>query len=149
MVDPATAAALAKMSVDFGKAMFGAIAAKRRANYVSKQLQEQDKMISIQWNRKATDEATKVIGTLGDRGIGFSGSSLDLVLDTSFDVLLQKQAQKRQIRAEIAKTQVTGSEQALASLGKGLGDATGTAAEYGVKNGGTTKAQPATEGKTL
>jgi hypothetical protein len=149
MVDPATAAMAAKATVDFAKGIFGAIAAKRRANYVSKQLQEQDKMISIQWNRKATDEATKVIGTLGDRGIGFSGSSLDLVLDTSFDVLLQKQAQKRQIRAEIAKTQVTGSEQALASLGKGVGDATGTYAEYGVKNSGTTKEQPATEGKTL
>jgi len=69
------AIAAGQAAVDIAKGIFGAIAAKRRANYLVKQLQEQDKMISIQWNRKATDEATKVIGTLGDRGIGFSGSS--------------------------------------------------------------------------
>ena len=136
MVAAQAVIAAAQATSSIAKGIFGAIAAKRRANYLVKQLQEQDKMISIQWNRKATDEATKVIGTLGDRGIGFSGSSLDLVLDTSFDVLLQKQAQKRQIKAEIARAKAGGSEQALASLGKGFGDAIGTGAEYGVKNAG-------------
>jgi hypothetical protein len=133
MVDPATAAALAKMSIDFGKGLFGAIAARRRAAYVGKQLDEQSKMLSIQWNRKITESVGQVVGGLGDRGVSFSGSIMDLALDTAFDGTLQKQAQKRQIEAEKQKALALGSEAALAALGKGLGDATGTVAEYKVK----------------
>jgi hypothetical protein len=58
---------------------------------------------------------------------------MDLALDTAFDGTLQKQAQKRQIEAEKQKALALGSEAALAALGKGLGDATGTVAEYKVK----------------
>ena len=133
MVDPATAAALAKMSIDFGKGIFGAIAAKKRAAYVGKQLDEQSKMLSIQWNRKITESVGQVVGGLGDRGVSFSGSIMDLALDTAFDGTLQKQAQKRQIEAEKQKALALGSEAALAALGKGVGDATGTYAEYKVK----------------
>jgi hypothetical protein len=133
MVDPATAAALAKMSIDFGKGIFGAIAAKKRAAYVGKQLDEQSKMLSIQWNRKITESVGQVVGGLGDRGVSFSGSIMDLALDTAFDGTLQKQAQKRQIEAEKQKALALGSEAALAALGKGFGDATGTVAEYKVK----------------
>ena len=133
MVDPATAAALAKMSIDFGKGLFGAIAAKKRAAYVGKQLDEQSKMLSIQWNRKITESVGQVVGGLGDRGLNFSGSVMDLALDTAFDGTLQKQSQKRQIEAEKQKALALGSEAALAALGKGVGDAIGTGAEYQVK----------------
>ena len=133
MVDPATAAALAKMSIDFGKGIFGAIAARRRAAYVGKQLDEQSKMLSIQWNRKITESVGQVVGGLGDRGVSFSGSIMDLALNTAFDGTLQKQAQKRQIEAEKQKALALGSEAALAALGKGVGDAIGTGAEYKVK----------------
>jgi hypothetical protein len=133
MVDPVTAAMAAKATVDFAKGMFGAIAAKKRAAYVGKQLDEQSKMLSIQWNRKITESVGQVVGGLGDRGVSFSGSIMDLALDTAFDGTLQKQAQKRQIEAEKQKALALGSEAALAALGKGLGDATGTVAEYKIK----------------
>jgi hypothetical protein len=133
MVDPATAAMAAKATVDFAKGIFGAIAARRRAAYVGKQLDEQSKMLSIQWNRKITESVGQVVGGLGDRGVSFSGSIMDLALDTAFDGTLQKQAQKRQIEAEKQKALALGSEAALAALGKGVGDATGTYAEYKVK----------------
>jgi|GEM_PF-3710414 len=135
MVDPATAAMAAKATADFAKGIFGAIAAKRRANYVTKQLQEQEKMLSIQWNRKITEGVGQVMGGLGERGISYSGSVLDQVLDTAFDLTLQKQAQKRQIQAEIGKTKVLGSEAALAALGRGTGEAVGEFAEYKAKEG--------------
>jgi hypothetical protein len=133
MVDPVTAAMAAKATVDFAKGIFGAIAAKKRAAYVGKQLDEQSKMLSIQWNRKITESVGQVVGGLGDRGVSFSGSIMDLALDTAFDGTIQKQAQKRQIEAEKQKALALGSEAALAALGKGLGDATGTYAEYKVK----------------
>ena len=133
MVDPATAAMAAKAGTDLLKGMFGAIAAKKRAAYVGKQLDEQSKMLSIQWNRKITESVGQVVGGLGDRGLNFSGSVMDLALDTAFDGTLQKQSQKRQIEAEKQKALALGSEAALASLGKGVGDATGTYAEYKVK----------------
>lgn len=135
MVEPTTAVALAKMSIDFGKGLFGAIAARKRAAYVGKQLDEQSKMLSIQWNRKITESVGQVVGGLGDRGLNFSGSVIDLALDTAFDGTLQKQSQKRQIEAEKQKALALGSEAALAALGKGLGDAIGVAAEYKVKQG--------------
>ena len=69
MVQPATAVALAKMSIDLGKGLFGAIAARKRAAYVGKQLDEQSKMLSIQWNRKITESVGQVVGGLGDRGL--------------------------------------------------------------------------------
>jgi hypothetical protein len=133
MVDPATAAMAAKATVDFAKGIFGAIAARRRAAYVGKQLDEQSKMLSIQWNRKITESVGQVVGGLGDRGVSFSGSIMDLALDTAFDGTIQKQVQKRQIEAEKQKALALGSEAALAALGKGVGDATGTYAEYKVK----------------
>lgn len=133
MVDPVTAAMAAKATVDFAKGIFGAIAAKKRAAYVGKQLDEQSKMLSIQWNRKITESVGQVVGGLGDRGVSFSGSIMDLALDTAFDGTIQKQAQKRQIEAEKQKALALGSEAALAALGKGVGDATGTYAEYKVK----------------
>jgi len=133
MVEPTTAVALAKMSIDFGKGLFGAIAARKRAAYVGKQLDEQSKMLSIQWNRKITESVGQVVGGLGDRGLNFSGSVMDLALDTAFDGTLQKQSQKRQLEAEKQKALALGSEAALAALGKGVGDATGTYAEYKVK----------------
>jgi hypothetical protein len=123
----------AKATVDFAKGIFGAIAAKKRAAYVGKQLDEQSKMLSIQWNRKITESVGQVVGGLGDRGVSFSGSIMDLALDTAFDGTIQKQAQKRQIEAEKQKALALGSEAALAALGKGVGDATGTYAEYKVK----------------
>ena len=135
MVQPATAVALAKMSIDLGKGLFGAIAARKRAAYVGKQLDEQSKMLSIQWNRKITESVGQVVGGLGDRGLNFSGSVMDLALDTAFDGTLQKQSQKRQIEAEKQKALALGSEAALAALGKGVGDAIGVAAEYKVKQG--------------
>lgn len=133
MVDPATAAMAAKAGTDLLKGMFGAIAARKRAAYVGKQLDEQSKMLSIQWNRKITESVGQVVGGLGDRGLNFSGSVMDLALDTAFDGTLQKQSQKRQIEAEKQKALALGSEAALAALGKGAGDATGTYAEYKVK----------------
>jgi hypothetical protein len=133
MVDPVTAAMAAKATVDFAKGIFNAIAAKKRAGYISKQLDEQSKMLSIQWNRKITESVGQVVGGLGDRGVSFSGSIMDLALDTAFDGTIQKQAQKRQIEAEKQKALALGSEAALAAFGKGLGDATGTVAEYKVK----------------
>jgi hypothetical protein len=133
MVDPATAAMAAKATTDLLKGMFGAIAAKKRAAYVGKQLDEQSKMLSIQWNRKITESVGQIVGGLGDRGLNFSGSVMDLALDTAFDGTLQKQSQKRQLEAEKQKALALGSEAALAALGKGVGDATGTYAEYQVK----------------
>ena len=135
MVDPATAAMAAKAGTDLLKGMFGAIAARKRAAYVGKQLDEQSKMLSIQWNRKITESVGQVVGGLGDRGLNFSGSVMDLALDTAFDGTLQKQSQKRQIEAEKQKALALGSEAALAALGKGVGDAIGVAAEYKVKQG--------------
>lgn len=133
MVDPATAAMAAKAGTDLLKGMFGAIAARKRAAYVGKQLDEQSKMLSIQWNRKITESVGQVVGGLGDRGLNFSGSVMDLALDTAFDGTLQKQSQKRQLEAEKQKALALGSEAALAALGKGVGDAAGTYAEYKVK----------------
>ena len=135
MVDPATAAMAAKAGTDLLKGMFGAIAARKRAAYVGKQLDEQSKMLSIQWDRKITESVGQVVGGLGDRGLNFSGSVMDLALDTAFDGTLQKQSQKRQLEAEKQKALALGSEAALAALGKGVGDAIGVAAEYKVKQG--------------
>lgn len=135
MVDPATAAMAAKAGTDLLKGLFGAIAARKRAAYVGKQLDEQSKMLSIQWNRKITESVGQIVGGLGDRGLNFSGSVMDLALDTAFDGTLQKQSQKRQIEAEKQKALALGSEAALAALGKGVGDAIGVAAEYKVKQG--------------
>ena len=135
MVDPATAVMAAKAGTGLLKGMFGAIAARKRAAYVGKQLDEQSKMLSIQWNRKITESVGQVVGGLGDRGLNFSGSVMDLALDTAFDGTLQKQAQKRQIEAEKQKALALGSEAALAALGKGVGDVIGVAAEYKVKQG--------------
>jgi hypothetical protein len=133
MVDPAIAAMAAKAVTGLAQGMFGAIAAKKRAAYVGKQLDEQSKMLSIQWNRKITESVGQIVGGLGDRGLNFSGSVMDLALDTAFDGTLQKQSQKRQLEAEKQKALALGSEAALAALGKGFGDAVGFAAEYQVK----------------
>jgi hypothetical protein len=123
MVDPITIEVLAG-GAKIGGGILGAIRARRRGEFLGKGYDEQAAILKFRANRKIRQSAGEIVADTGGRGTNIE-STMDLVFDDLFNNSAQRVAQQQQQWTQASRARVTGREQGIGEIGKGVGQAFG------------------------